>query len=169
MLFIADNGKAPLQGLVRALTKNLPQPLLGLMGRVSPMKTAVAHYRLMPFLNLTRTVCCVLLCRAFQPLKLIAHVLIHRPHPLIGLLTHPLQRYLVDHHTMGRIAGDSEVVAMREALRAGNFRYFVAHSATVYASDTPAPIAVQRDRLVREQLGGVLVYADADRQIYRFW
>lgn len=86
-----------------------------------------------------------------------------------GLLTHPLQRYLVDHHTMGRIAGDSEVVAMREALRAGNFRYFVAHSATVYASDTPAPIAVQRDRLVREQLGGVLVYADADRQIYRFW
>ena len=100
MLFIADNGKAPLQGLVRALTKNLPQPLLGLMGRVSPMKTAVAHYRLMPFLNLTRTVCCVLLCRAFQPLKLIAHVLIHRPHPLIGLLTHPLQRpirNLTDH------------------------------------------------------------------------
>lgn len=80
-----------------------------------------------------------------------------------------LRRYLADPKHMSDPIDDGGARALRAELEAGHFKYFVAHTATTRFGDFPAELQQARDRLLRERLGGVLIHADPERQIYRFW
>ena len=64
---------------------------------------------------------------------------------------------------------DRRASELRRLLKDAHYKYLVTHTATTRFGDYPSELAHDRDRLVRERLGGVVVYADAERQIYRFW
>lgn len=87
----------------------------------------------------------------------------------LALYDSPLRRHLADPKHMGDPVDSASASSLRALLEAGHYKYFVAHTATTRFGDYPLELQLARDRLIREQLGGVLVHADAERQIYRFW